>query len=98
MNASGEPPQNCPPEFEDYPLTRLEYINVMVHFYRGEVQRSTVLRRRLDATTNWAVLTTAGLALSYKPEFQSGATIVLLSGVVYAVVTACSAWRRRRTT
>ena len=48
-------------QFEDYPLTRQEYITVMVHFYRGEVQRSTSWRQRLDATTNWAVLTTAGM-------------------------------------
>lgn len=29
----------------------------MVHFYRGEVQRSNTWRNRLDTTTNWAVLT-----------------------------------------
>ena len=32
---------------------------MMVHFYRGETHRSTSWRQRLDATTNWAVLTTA---------------------------------------
>lgn len=47
--------------FEDYPLTRQEYLSVMVHFYRGEVHRSTSWRQRLDATTNWAVLTTAAM-------------------------------------
>ncbi len=47
--------------FEDYPLTRQEYLSVMVHFYRGEVHRSTSWRQRLDATTNWAVLTMAAM-------------------------------------
>jgi len=47
--------------FEDYPLTRQEYISVMVHFYRGEVHRSTSWRQRLDATTNWAVVTMAAM-------------------------------------
>jgi hypothetical protein len=28
-------PRSEPQRFEDYPLSRLEYINVMVHFYRG---------------------------------------------------------------
>lgn len=57
--AEAAPPANS--TFEDYPLTRQEYITVMVHFYRGEVHRSTAWRQRLDATTNWAVLTTAGM-------------------------------------
>ena len=47
--------------FEGYPLTRQEYISVMVHFYRSEVHRSTSWRQRLDATTNWAVVTMAAM-------------------------------------
>ena len=37
-----------------------EFNTAMVHFYRGEVQRSNTWRNRLDTTTNWAVLTAAG--------------------------------------
>jgi uncharacterized membrane protein len=33
----------------------------MIHFYRGEMNRATVWRQRLDVTTNWAVATTAGI-------------------------------------
>ena len=33
-------------------------ITALSHLYRGEVYRSTVWRTRLDATTNWAVVTT----------------------------------------
>ena len=66
-----------PERFEDYPLTRPEYINVMVHFYRGEVHRSTSWRARLDATTNWAVLTTAGM-LSFAFAAPDHPHIVLL--------------------
>jgi len=64
-------------DFEDYPLTRQEYISVMVHFYRGEIHRSTVWRQRLDATTNWAVLTTAGI-LSFAFASPEHNHIVLL--------------------
>ncbi len=46
---------------EQAPLTRPEYINAMVHFYRGEMHRAQVWRARLDTTTNWAVLTVAGM-------------------------------------
>ena len=45
-------------------LSTGEFNTAMVHFYRGEVQRSNVWRNRLDATTNWAVIT-AGATLSF---------------------------------
>lgn len=45
-------------------LSTSEFNTAMVHFYRGEVQRSNVWRNRLDATTNWAVITT-GATLSF---------------------------------
>ncbi len=45
-------------------LAPAEFNTAMVHFYRGEVQRSNVWRTRLDATTNWAVIT-AGATLSF---------------------------------
>src|SRR6187549_2996097 len=45
-------------------LLPAEFNMAMVHFYRGEVQRSNVWRTRLDTTTNWAVLT-AGATLSF---------------------------------
>jgi uncharacterized membrane protein len=33
----------------------------MAHFYRGEMNRLTVWRQRMDATTNWAIVATVGL-------------------------------------
>lgn len=63
--------------FEDYPLTRVEYITVMSHFYRADVGRSTQWRQRLDATTNWGVLTTAGM-LSFTFSSPESAPILLL--------------------
>lgn len=38
-------------------------IGALAHLYRGEVYCSTIWRTRLDATTNWSVVT-LGLALS----------------------------------
>lgn len=35
--------------------------NTLVHFYRATVMHADVWRKRLDATTNWSVVTTAGL-------------------------------------
>lgn len=35
--------------------------NSLIHLYRGELGRMTLYRVRLDTTTNWAVVTTAGI-------------------------------------
>lgn len=35
--------------------------NVIMHVYRGEVQRINTWRRRMDRTTNWAVVITVGV-------------------------------------
>jgi uncharacterized membrane protein len=50
--------------FRGYGLSPAEFNTAMVHFYRAEVTRCNTWRKRLDATTNWAVLT-SGAALSF---------------------------------
>jgi uncharacterized membrane protein len=69
--ASSTPPTTNPPDKTPDSFTLLgrkispaEFNTAMVHFYRGEVQRSNTWRNRLDTTTNWAVLT-AGATLSF---------------------------------
>jgi uncharacterized membrane protein len=77
--------------FEDYPLTRVEYITVMAHFYRAEVSRSTQWRQRLDATTNWAVLTTAGMLSFSFGSPESSPSLLLLTNLIvlaYLVIEA----------
>lgn len=60
-------------------------ISALAHLYRGEQYRSTVWRTRLDATTNWAVVTT-GLALSLTFSTPSASPLPLvLVGLVVAV-------------
>lgn len=54
-----------------------EFNTAMVHFYRGEVQRSNTWRNRLDTTTNWAVLT-AGATLSFAFSAPSNPPFVIL--------------------
>src|SRR5688572_3063290 len=50
--------------FRGYGLRPSEFTTAMVHFYRGELDRSNTWRGRLDNTTNWAVITT-GAAMSF---------------------------------
>lgn len=43
--------------FRGYHMRSGEFNTAMVHFYRAEISRANVWRNRLDATTNWAVVT-----------------------------------------
>jgi len=70
-----------PRSFEEYPLTRSEYISALVHLYRGELSRTNVWRMRLDTTTNWAILTTMGL-LSYAFGAPGNSHVILIVAMV----------------
>ncbi len=83
------------PSFEDYPLTRQEYISAMVHFYRGEMYRSQVWRTRLDTTTNWAVVTTAAM-ISFTFSEPSHPHIILLLSNLLITLFLCMEARRYR--
>jgi uncharacterized membrane protein len=72
----------APPAFEDYPLTRQEYIQAMVHLYRAEVHRSNVWRQRLDHTTNWAVVSVAAMVTFAFSEPLHEHVLLLLSNLV----------------
>lgn len=45
--------------FRGFELDPSSFTTAMVHLYRGEIQRANTWRQRLDATTNWAVITVA---------------------------------------
>jgi len=64
MTLPNEPLKEPVWKFRGYELRPSEFTTAMVHYYRGEIQRSNVWRNRLDATTNWAVIST-GAALSF---------------------------------
>jgi uncharacterized membrane protein len=83
------------PTFEDYPLTRQEYINSLVHLYRGEMHRSLVWRSRLDTTTNWAVVTTAAM-ISFAFGEAGHPGIILLLANLLITAFLCQEARRYR--
>ncbi len=76
-------------------LSPSEFNTAIVHFYRGEVQRSNTWRNRLDTTTNWAVLT-AGATLSFafsspmNPHF-----VILINSILVAFFLFMEARRYR---
>jgi len=46
----------------DVPSDSTTFVTGMTHLYRGEMNRLTVWRQRLDVTTNWAVILTTALS------------------------------------
>lgn len=70
-------------------------ITALSHLYRGELYRSTVWRTRLDATTNWAVVTTGlALSLTFSSETASPLPLVLV-GLLVATFLYIEARRYR---
>lgn len=57
---------------------------ILAHFYRASVMHADVWRRRLDATTNWAVVTTAAVITFTFGEAQAP-HFVLLMAVFFAL-------------
>ncbi len=80
--------------FEDYPLTRVEYITAMVHHYRGEMARAIAWRIRLDSTTNWAIGAT-GAVISVAVLPKTSHIIVLLGLLIVFHFLAIEARRYR---
>ena len=86
---AGGPAPKTPPAsepvwtFHGYGLRSSEFTTAMVHFYRGELQRSNTWRTRLDNTTNWAVITTgASLAFAFASGTNHHGLIILATCLV----------------
>jgi uncharacterized membrane protein len=72
-----------------------EFNSAMIHFYRGEVQRSNTWRNRLDTTTNWAVIT-AGATLSFVFSSPSNPHFVIpINSILVAIFLLMEARRYR---
>lgn len=67
-------------DFEDQPLTRSEYVAAMVHFYRGELQRTLEWRKRMDTTTHWALISTVGI-LTFSFSYPAYGQETLITGM-----------------
>lgn len=76
-------------------LSPSEFNMAMVHFYRGEVQRSNAWRTRLDTTTYWAVFTSAA-TLSF--AFSSASNphfLIPINSILVAIFLVMEARRYR---
>jgi len=95
------PDASVPPRAGQAPAAQMrrmapaEFNTAMIHFYRGEVQRSNTWRNRLDTTTNWAVLT-AGATLSFVFSSPSNPHFVIpINSILVAIFLIMEARRYR---
>jgi uncharacterized membrane protein len=91
-NESGARPIREPVwHYRGYDLRASEFTTAMVHFYRGEIQRANTWRNRLDATTNWAIVTTAAaisFALASAENSHAALLIVILLILIFLTIEA----------
>ena len=59
-------------------------IGALAHLYRGEIYRSTTWRTRLDATTNWSVVSLGiALSLSFSGADASPLPLILVGALIF---------------
>jgi uncharacterized membrane protein len=80
--------------FRGYRLRPSEFTTAMVHFFRAEVSRANIWRQRLDATTNWAVITTgAAITIAFNQTSHHG--VIILSFLLVTLFLFIEARRYR---
>ncbi len=80
--------------YRGYELHAGEFTTAMVHLFRAEVSRANVWRQRLDATTNWAVITT-GAVISLAFAQQVSHLVILLNLLLVTIFLIIEARRYR---
>lgn len=82
--------------FRGYELDTGNFTTAMVHFFRAEVTRANVWRQRLDATTNWAVVTTAAvLTFVFGSESVDTHSVIVLNMLLITIFLYIEARRYR---
>lgn len=82
-------------QFAGQGLRSSDFNTAMVHFYRGEISRSNAWRARLDATTNWAVITT-GASLTFAFSSVDNPPVVLIFNTLLVLLFLFIETRRYR--
>lgn len=83
------PEDDTPLEFEKYchEVTHAEWMQLMIHFYRGEMNRATIWRQRLDVTTNWAIGATAAMLTYMLSDARAPhGSVLLILGVIFIML------------
>jgi uncharacterized membrane protein len=94
-NKSSQPPSEPVWKYRGYELKSSEFTTAMVHFFRAEVTRANVWRQRLDATTNWAVVTTGAIISIAFTQAAFGHIVLLLDLILVTMFLTTEARRYR---
>lgn len=84
---------DVPYEQYAHEITHAEWMQLMIHFYRGEMHRASLWRQRLDVTTNWAVATTAAMLTFTLGNGQVPHGAIILSVLVTLIMLHLEARR-----
>lgn len=82
-------------QFAGHGLRSGDFNTAMVHLYRGELGRSNTWRVRLDATTNWAVIT-SGAAVTFAFTDPEHTSLVLILNTLLVLLFLFIEARRYR--
>jgi len=95
MSSKKHPPSEEPVwTYRGYELQAGDFTTAMVHLFRAEVTRANVWRQRLDATTNWAVITT-GAVISLAFAQKVSHLVILLNLLLVTIFLVIEARRYR---
>jgi uncharacterized membrane protein len=101
------PPEAPPPEaasaaddavwtYRGYKLSPSDFTTAMVHMFRAEINRANVWRQRLDATTNWAVITTgAAISFAFGSRGAGNHGVIILNTLLVTIFLSIEARRYR---
>ncbi len=78
-----------------FPATRTECVNLIAHYYRGEMGRMTSWRDRVDRTSNWAITVVAAM-LSVSLSTPTAHHGVLLFAAILVMLLLAIESRRYR--
>jgi uncharacterized membrane protein len=82
--------------FRGFQMKSSDFNAAMVHFFRAEISRANTWRQRLDATTNWAVLTTgAAISIAFRSETAAEHGVIILSTMLVTLFGYIEARRYR---
>ncbi|MFQ5460285.1 MAG: DUF2270 domain-containing protein [Anaerolineae bacterium] len=82
--------------FRGYHLQPAEFNTALVHLFRAEISRANTWRMRLDATTNWAVITTgAAVSLAFRTSLGIDHAVIILNTLLITLFLFIEARRYR---
>lgn len=77
-------------------ITRTEFVNAMVHLYRGELAEATAWRSRIDTTSHWAiVLSATALTFVFSDQASERHVLIPIISVFCTFLLAMEARRYR---